>query len=75
MIHMGAISATTEQNVDLIIENNFQLSLALWDWCAANHVRFIYASSAATYGDGTFGFEDDFSCSALADLKPLNPYA
>ena len=75
VIHMGAISATTEQNVDLIIKNNFQLSSDLWDWCASYNVRFIYASSAATYGDGTCGFEDDFSCSALAALKPLNPYA
>ena len=74
IIHMGAISATTERNVDLIIENNFRLSVALWDWCTANAVRFIYASSAATYGDGTQGFEDDCTGTALARLKPLNPY-
>ena len=74
IIHMGAISSTTERNVDLIIENNFRLSVALWDWCTANTVRFIYASSAATYGDGTQGFEDESTGMALARLKPLNPY-
>ena len=74
IIHMGAISSTTERNVDLTIENNFRLSVALWDWCTANTVRFIYASSAATYGDGTQGFEDESTGMALARLKPLNPY-
>ena len=74
IIHMGAISSTTERNVDLIIENNFRLSVALWDWCTANAVRFIYASSAATYGDGSQGFEADPAGPALAQLKPLNPY-
>ena len=55
MIHMGAISATTETDGDKILENNFQLSVRLWEWCAAKNVRLIYASSAATYGDGTLG--------------------
>ena len=59
VVHMGAVSATTENDVDLIVANNFRLSVALWDWCAANAVRFIYASSAATYGDGSQGFDDD----------------
>ena len=74
VFHMGAISATTERDVDLIIENNFQLSLDLWKWCTAHQTKFIYASSAATYGDGEAGFEDDNSINALAKLKPLNPY-
>ena len=74
IFHMGAISATTEKNVDLIIENNFQLSLDLWKWCTAHQTRFIYASSAATYGDGENGFDDDNALDALAKLKPLNPY-
>ena len=74
IFHMGAISSTTETDVDLIMRNNFRLSLALWDWCAAHDARLIYASSAATYGDGAAGFDDDSSVEALARLRPLNPY-
>jgi ADP-L-glycero-D-manno-heptose 6-epimerase len=71
---MGAISSTTESDADLITEVNFRLSLALWRWCTRHARRFIYASSAATYGSGTQGFEDDGSPAALARLRPLNPY-
>jgi ADP-L-glycero-D-manno-heptose 6-epimerase len=74
IFHMGAISATTETDADKIYRNNFDLTLYLWDWCAENGVRFIYASSAATYGDGAEGFTDDASIEALAKLRPLNPY-
>ncbi len=74
IFHMGAISATTERDADLIIENNFMLSRELWKWCAANEVRFIYASSAATYGNGDEGFDDDMSAGHLKKLQPLNPY-
>jgi ADP-L-glycero-D-manno-heptose 6-epimerase len=74
IFHMGAISSTTEMNVDLIMENNFHLSRRLADWCAANNIRLIYASSAATYGDGSFGFVDDESANKLEKLEPLNPY-
>ncbi len=74
IIHMGAISATTETDVDLIFENNYRLTLDLWQWCVRYGVRFIYASSAATYGDGGEGFDDDASLDALARLRPMNPY-
>lgn len=74
IFHMGAISSTTETNADLIVTNNFSLSMALWRWCAKHDVRFIYASSAATYGDGGHGFDDDASLGALARLRPLNAY-
>lgn len=74
IFHMGAISSTTETNADLIATNNFALTMALWKWCASHEVRFIYASSAATYGDGSQGFDDDFSIQALAKLRPLNAY-
>ncbi len=74
IIHMGAISATTEIDADKISANNFSLSLALWKWCALNDVRLIYASSAATYGDGAQGFDDDWSIPHLAKLRPLNAY-
>jgi ADP-L-glycero-D-manno-heptose 6-epimerase len=74
IVHMGAISSTTETNVDLILENNQTVSVLLYRWCAANRKRFIYASSAATYGDGAQGFEDDESLAYLNSLRPLNPY-
>lgn len=74
VIHMGAISSTTETDADLIYRNNFELSLDLWSWCTEHQVPYIYASSAATYGDGANGFVDDSSLGALAKLRPLNPY-
>jgi ADP-L-glycero-D-manno-heptose 6-epimerase len=74
VIHMGAISDTTARDGDLVIENNFRLSLRLLDWCAANRTPLIYASSAATYGDGAQGFDDDETPAALQRLRPLNLY-
>ncbi|HYD67868.1 ADP-glyceromanno-heptose 6-epimerase [Azospirillum sp.] len=74
VFHMGAISATTERDVDKIVANNVALTMELWRWCAWRGARFIYASSAATYGDGAAGFVDDASVEALAELRPLNPY-
>jgi ADP-L-glycero-D-manno-heptose 6-epimerase len=74
LFHMGAISSTTETDVDLVAATNFAFSLRLWEWCAASETRFIYASSAATYGDGSAGFDDDGSVAGLARLKPLNAY-
>lgn len=74
IFHMGAVSSTTEKDADLIIETNFMLSRKLWRWCAQNDIRFIYASSAATYGDGSAGFSDDETPEELARLKPLNAY-
>jgi ADP-L-glycero-D-manno-heptose 6-epimerase len=74
VFHLGAVSATTETDADLVIDNNFRLSHDLWNWCAASGTPLIYASSAATYGDGAAGFDDDFSADALARLRPLNAY-
>jgi ADP-L-glycero-D-manno-heptose 6-epimerase len=74
VIHMGAISDTTATDGDLVMENNFRLSLRLLDWCTASRTPFIYASSAATYGDGAEGFDDDWSLEALRKLKPMNLY-
>jgi ADP-L-glycero-D-manno-heptose 6-epimerase len=74
IFHMGAISATTETDADKILHNNFDLTLFLWHWCTTHKARFIFASSAATYGDGDQGFVDDASIEALAKLQPLNPY-
>ena len=74
VIHMGAISDTTATDGDLVMENNFRTSLRLLDWCTTTRTPFIYASSAATYGDGSQGFDDDWSPSALRVLKPMNLY-
>ncbi|MBF0664775.1 MAG: ADP-glyceromanno-heptose 6-epimerase [Brevundimonas sp.] len=74
VVHMGAISSTTEADADLILRTNFTLSRDIWDWCALRDARMIYASSAATYGGGEQGFEDDDSLEALASLRPLNAY-
>jgi len=74
VIHMGAISDTTASDADLVIETNFRMSLRLLDWCTAARVPFIYASSAATYGEGTAGFDDDWSPKALQALRPMNLY-
>jgi ADP-L-glycero-D-manno-heptose 6-epimerase len=74
VIHLGAISETTATDGDLVIETNFRLSMRLLDWCTANAVPFIYASSAATYGDGAEGFGDDASLPALKKLRPMNLY-
>ncbi|WFU75728.1 ADP-glyceromanno-heptose 6-epimerase [Bradyrhizobium sp. CB2312] len=74
MIHLGAISATTATDGDLVFETNFRMSMRLLDWCTAGAVPFIYASSAATYGDGEAGFDDDASLPALKKLRPMNLY-
>jgi ADP-L-glycero-D-manno-heptose 6-epimerase len=74
VLHMGAISTTTETNADLIVANNFNLSTALFAWCTRNRVPIIYASSAATYGDGSQGFDDGTGPTALSLLRPLNAY-
>ena len=74
VIHMGAISSTTEPDADLIVHTNFTLSKDLWRWCATNSARLIYASSAATYGDGALGFKDEDDLQSLARLRPLNAY-
>jgi ADP-L-glycero-D-manno-heptose 6-epimerase len=74
IFHLGAISSTTEPDADLVVRSNFTLTMQLWDWCAEQTVPFIYASSAATYGAGTAGFDDDSSVAGLARLRPLNSY-
>src|SRR6185437_3000847 len=71
IVHMGAISSTTETDVDLIVRNNVRSTLDLLQWCTRAGKRLIYASSAATYGDGSAGFDDG---EALSRLRPLNAY-
>ncbi len=72
VFHMGACSSTTETNEDYLMDNNFIYTRQLCEWCLRNDVRFIYASSAATYGDGALGYSDSDRLTPL--LKPLNLY-
>jgi ADP-L-glycero-D-manno-heptose 6-epimerase len=74
VVHLGAISSTTATDADAVIASNFRFSLRLLDWCAAHRTPFIYASSAATYGDGSVGFSDECSLAAAKRLKPMNLY-
>ncbi len=74
VVHMAAVSSTTEPDADKIVHSNFTLSRDLFRWCADHQRRFVYASSAATYGGGEHGFDDDNSIEALARLRPLNTY-
>jgi ADP-L-glycero-D-manno-heptose 6-epimerase len=74
VVHLGAITATTATDGDAVMQANFRLPLRLLEWCAATHTPFIYASSAATYGDGQHGYGDAWTPAALKRLKPLNLY-
>jgi len=74
IFHLGAISATTETDADLIARTNMALPQRLWSLCAERGWRFLYASSAATYGGGEQGFDDDASPAGLAKLRPMNAY-
>lgn len=70
IVHMGAISATTERDFNKLVTDNIQYSQDLWCWCAEHKVPFFYASSAATYGDGNNGYDD----ASIENLRPLNGY-
>ena len=72
VVHMGAISSTTETDADYMLRNNYQYTKDLAEFAVANDIRFIYASSAATYGDGSAGMDD--GTETLNHLRPLNVY-
>ena len=72
VFHLGACSSTTETDASYLIKNNFEYTKTLAHWSIDNNIRFIYASSAATYGDGSLGFGDDED--AIENLRPLNMY-
>jgi ADP-L-glycero-D-manno-heptose 6-epimerase len=72
VFHLGACSSTTETDVSFLMDNNFEYTKQLAQWTTEDGIRFIYASSAATYGDGSNGFADDEK--NIETLKPLNPY-
>lgn len=71
VIHLGAHSATTETDFDFLCQNNLEYSKSIWRFCSEQHISFIYASSAATYGGGECGFDDEADITAL---RPLNGY-
>lgn len=73
IVHLGACSDTVETNADYLMENNVRFSIRLAEWALEHDKRFIYASSASTYGDGSMGFSDDES--RIEELRPLNMYA
>ncbi len=72
IFHMGACSATTEKDADYLLHNNYAYTRELCIWALENNVRFVYASSAATYGDGSFGYSD--ADENTLRLSPLNMY-
>ncbi len=72
VIHLGACSATTEKDADFLLRNNYQYTRVLCNWAQANEIRFVYASSAATYGNGAEGYDDSDERTPM--LKPLNMY-
>lgn len=72
IVHLGACSSTTEKNLDYLMRNNFSYSTVLANYAVRNRIRFVYASSAATYGDGSLGYSDDPAL--FAKLRPLNGY-
>lgn len=71
VIHMGACSSTTERDFDYLYKNNFEYTKKMWKFCIEHDASFIYASSAATYGDGSVGFDD---WKGIEALRPLNGY-
>lgn len=72
IIHLGANSSTTEKDADHLLNNNYKYTETLARFCLNHNIRFIYASSAATYGNGDKGFDDNEN--EIADLRPLNMY-
>ena len=74
IIHMGACSATTEKDMDFLMDNNYEYTKKLWDYAIKKDAVFIYASSAATYGDGELGYNDEIDLEGHTALRPLNKY-
>ncbi|GEP45591.1 ADP-glyceromanno-heptose 6-epimerase [Brevifollis gellanilyticus] len=72
IFHLGACSATTEKNAEYLMRNNYEFTKVLAEWSVAKGTRFVYASSAATYGDGSLGMDDELE--DLHRLRPLNMY-
>lgn len=74
IVHMGACSATTEKDGDFLMSNNYEYTKKLWKYCQEKNINYVYASSAATYGGGERGYDDDISIEEYQKLMPLNKY-
>ncbi len=74
IVHMGACSATTEKDGDFLMKNNYEYTKKLWDFATERQINFIYASSAATYGMGEQGYNDEIDLEGHKALRPLNKY-
>ncbi len=74
VFHLGANSSTTATDADEIVRTNFRVSTQIWNWCVRTRTPLVYASSAATYGDGSQGFDDGESAEWFEELRPLNLY-
>jgi len=74
IFHLGGVSSTVEKDMDLVLQNNFTLSIDLWRWCSANGVRLLYNASSAVYGDGEQGFADNMDLAYLTSLRPMGGY-
>jgi ADP-L-glycero-D-manno-heptose 6-epimerase len=72
VFHLGACSATTERDATYLVENNFRYTAKLAEFCIDNYIKMIYASSCATYGDGSCGYSDDEA--GIEKLRPMNMY-
>lgn len=72
VFHLGACSDTLENDMDFLMKNNVEYSMKLFEWSAQQEIKMVYASSAATYGDGAQGYDDDHA--RVGQLRPLNPY-
>ena len=72
VFHLGACSATTERDASYLVENNFRYTAKLAEFCVNNYIRMIYASSCATYGDGSCGYADNED--EIEKLRPMNMY-
>ena len=72
IIHLGACSSTTERDASYLVDNNFRYTAELAEFCVGRHIRMVYASSCATYGDGSHGYADDEE--TIHELRPLNMY-
>ena len=70
VLHLGACSSTTEHDASYLIDNNFHYTCELAEFCVKHNIRMVYASSCATYGDGSQGYDDDES--RIESLRPLN---
>ena len=74
VFHLGANTNTMDDDADQMVANNFIFGMDLWNWCFRQRSRLIYLSSASVYGDGSMGFSDENSLSALKQLKPISLY-